>query len=196
VYLREYEHLTLARVLIARGGRNDLKDADSLLGRLLEPAEAGGRQSAAIEIHLLRALAQAEQGDTGRAAASLEGALGLAAPERHVRLFADEGSRLAPLLQAVAAQGEYREYCRRLLTAIAEGATPAAAAPAGDVETLSEREQDVLRLLATDLSGPEIANELVVSLNTLRTHTKNIYGKLGATSRRAAVRRATELGLI
>jgi LuxR family transcriptional regulator, maltose regulon positive regulatory protein len=63
------------------------------------------------------------------------------------------------------------------------------------VEPLSGRELDVLRLLGTDLTGPEIARELVVSLNTVRTHTKNIYAKLGVTSRRAAVRRADELGL-
>jgi LuxR family maltose regulon positive regulatory protein len=64
------------------------------------------------------------------------------------------------------------------------------------VEPLSERELDVLRLLGTDLDGPDIARELVVSLNTVRSHTKNIYGKLGVNDRRAAVRRATELDLL
>ena len=64
------------------------------------------------------------------------------------------------------------------------------------IEPLSERELDVLRLLRSELSGPEIARELVVALSTVRTHTKNIYGKLDVTSRRAAVKRAAELGLI
>ena len=64
------------------------------------------------------------------------------------------------------------------------------------VERLSQRELDVLRLLATDLSGPDIARHLVVSLNTVRTHTKNLYAKLGVTNRRAAVRRAEELHLL
>ena len=64
------------------------------------------------------------------------------------------------------------------------------------VEPLSERERDVMRLLGTDLKGPEIARELFISLNTLRTHTKNIFGKLGVNDRRAAVRRARELGLL
>jgi LuxR family transcriptional regulator, maltose regulon positive regulatory protein len=64
------------------------------------------------------------------------------------------------------------------------------------VEPLSRREREILRLLATDLSGPEIARELVVSLNTVRTHTRNVYAKLGVSSRRAAVRRADELGLL
>jgi len=63
-------------------------------------------------------------------------------------------------------------------------------------EPLSERERDVLRLLGTDLNGPEIARELTVSLNTMRTHTKNIYNKLGVNNRRAAVRRAEELDLL
>jgi LuxR family transcriptional regulator, maltose regulon positive regulatory protein len=63
------------------------------------------------------------------------------------------------------------------------------------VETLSERELEVLRLLRSELSGPEIAGQLIVSLNTLRTHTKNIFNKLGVNSRRAAVRRAEELDL-
>jgi LuxR family transcriptional regulator, maltose regulon positive regulatory protein len=75
-------------------------------------------------------------------------------------------------------------------------APPRATATGGLVEPLSDREGDVLRLLASELTGPEIARELVVSLNTVRTHTKNIYAKLGVTSRRAAVRRAGELGLL
>jgi LuxR family maltose regulon positive regulatory protein len=66
----------------------------------------------------------------------------------------------------------------------------------GLVDPLSVRELDVLRLLGGDLGGPEIADELVVSLNTVRTHTKNIYAKLGVTNRRAAVRRGEELGLM
>jgi LuxR family maltose regulon positive regulatory protein len=64
------------------------------------------------------------------------------------------------------------------------------------IEPLSGRELDVLRLLRTDLGGPDIARELVVSLNTVRTHTKNIYAKLGVNNRRAAVRRAEELDLL
>ena len=64
------------------------------------------------------------------------------------------------------------------------------------IEPLSDRELDVLRLLGTDLDGPDIARELIVSLNTVRTHTKNIYAKLGVNNRRAAVRRAQELALM
>ena len=101
---------------------------------------------------------------------------------------------MAPLLRAVAKQGTAPGYVRRLLAAVSrtEDSTPASQEL---IEPLSARELDVLRLLGTDLDGPEIARELVVSLNTMRTHTRNIYAKLGVSNRRAAVRRAQELGL-
>ena len=100
---------------------------------------------------------------------------------------------MAALLRAAAKQGMARDYIGRLLGAVSvKSAVPGKQAL---IEPLSERELDVLRLLGTDLNGPAIARELMVSLHTVRTHTKNIYAKLGVTSRRAAVRRAAELGL-
>ena len=101
---------------------------------------------------------------------------------------------MASLLRAAAKQGIARDYVRRLLAAVnkTEDGTPASQ---GLTEPLSERELDVLRLLGTDLGGPDIARELIVSLNTVRTHTRNIYAKLGVNNRRAAVRRARELDL-
>ena len=101
---------------------------------------------------------------------------------------------MASLLSAAAKQGTARNYVRRLLAAVkqTEDSDPVTQ---GLIEPLSERELDVLRLLGTDLGGPDIARELVVSLNTIRTHTKNIYAKLGVNNRRAAVRRARELDL-
>ncbi len=104
---------------------------------------------------------------------------------------------MADLLRSAAASGT-SHHLRRLLAALGEEPErPAGRTSAGQalVEPLSEREHQVLRLLATDLSGPEIARRLVVSLNTVRTHTKNVYAKLGVNSRRAAVRRAQELDL-
>ncbi len=101
---------------------------------------------------------------------------------------------MASLLRAAAKQGIARNYVRRLLAAVSETEHDSPIEQAL-IEPLSERELEVLRLLGTDLGGPEIARELVVSLNTVRTHTKNIYAKLGVTNRRAAVRRAAELGL-
>ena len=103
----------------------------------------------------------------------------------------------------LAAAGRHRPtpYATRLLSALAPprpAATAAVASRRGQVpvDALSSREQDVLRLLDTELNGPDIARELVVSLNTVRTHTKNLYMKLGVTSRRAAVARAKELDLL
>ena len=89
-------------------------------------------------------------------------------------------------------------YIHKLLAAFGkhEDVHPSSFIPQSLVEPLSERELDVLRLLGTDLNGPEIARELMVSLNTMRTHTKNIYTKLGVNNRRAAVHRAEELDLL
>ena len=108
---------------------------------------------------------------------------------------------MASLLRKVARQRATWDYVRRLLHAGArgEGTAPIRQpAPTGQrlVDPLTERELQVLRLLASDLDGPDIARELVVSLNTLRTHTRNIYAKLGVNNRRAAVRRAVELDLM
>ena len=204
-YLREFEHLTLSRVLIARyrNGRDEgaLRDARRLLDRLQQAAEAGGRAGSVIEILLLQALARHAQGDTPAAITSLERALTLAEPEGYVRLFVDEGEPMRLLIFDVGLRIEKQKrdesrkligYVEKLLAAFA----PAAAQQSSIVEPLSERELDVLKLLGTELSGPEIADRLSVALNTVRTHTKNIYSKLGVNSRRAAVRRAEEAGLL
>jgi len=103
---------------------------------------------------------------------------------------------MAALLAAAADRGLASAYVQRLRATLGvTPVTPARTAPAM-VEPLSSRERDVLRLLGTDLNGPEIARELVVSLNTVRTHTKNLYMKLGVNNRRAALRRARELDLL
>jgi LuxR family maltose regulon positive regulatory protein len=197
-YLREFEHITLARVLLAQyaGKRAErpLQEATQLLERLLPAAEEGQRTGSVIEILVLQALARQARDDIPAALASLRRAVTLAEPEGYVRIFADEGPPMASLLRAAAKQGIARDYVRRILAAVnkAEDGTPASQ---GLIEPLSERELDVLRLLGTDLGGPDIARELIVSLNTVRTHTKNIYAKLGVNNRREAVRRARELDL-
>ncbi len=123
-------------------------------------------------------------------------ALALAAPGGLVRLFVDEGRPMATLLEEVVKQGIAPVFAQQVLEAFGETAVapPPAAHPLPDL--LSERELEVLKLLATALTGPEIARELMISLNTMRTHTKNIYSKLGVNSRRTAVRSAEELNLL
>jgi LuxR family maltose regulon positive regulatory protein len=147
-----------------------------------------------IQILVLQALTHKAQGDTPAALAFLERALTLAEPEGYVRIFVDEGTPIAALLREAAKHGFAPNYVRQLRAAFgkAEGTTPVTQFL---IEPLSERELEVLRLLGTELNGPEIARELMVSLNTMRTHTKNIYNKLGVHNRQAAVRRAEELDL-
>ena len=163
---------------------------------LLAASEAGERTGSTIEILVVLALAHQARGDRSAAQAALQRALVLAEPQGYVRIFAEELPALKPLLRAAPGKGPAGEHARWVLAAGTPTPTPTPARRQGLVDALSARELDVLRLLRSDLSGPEIARELVVSLNTVRTHTKNIYAKLGVTSRRAAVRRAGELGLL
>ncbi|MBE9062926.1 helix-turn-helix transcriptional regulator [cf. Phormidesmis sp. LEGE 11477] len=208
-YLHEYEHLTLARVEIAQYRRNGTDEGVhqvlGLLTRLLAAAEAQERTASSIKILVVLALARAAQGDLPAAIASLERALILAEPEGHVRIFAECGAPMEPLLREVMARGiTPTSYPWQLLAALETWGCPQAEAPTAAgvpapqllFDPLSQRELEVLRLLNTELSGPEIARELVVALSTVRTHTKRIYRKLNVTNRRAAVKRATELELI
>ncbi|MCW3045126.1 MAG: ATP-dependent transcriptional regulator, MalT-like, LuxR family [Actinobacteria bacterium] len=197
-YVHEFEHITLARALLARdaAARADgpRYEATRLLERLLAAAKEGQRTGRVIEIMVLLALAHQARADVPAALASLEPALTLAEPEGYVRVFLDEGLPMTTLLRAAAQHGPARDYARHLLASDSSTA-PNTQVQRGLVEPLSERELQVLRLLRTDLSGPDIARELFVSLNTMRTHTKNIYVKLGVNNRRAAVSRAEELDL-
>lgn len=207
-YLREFEHITLARILLARSKSNrkdsSVREAIGLLERLLKGAEEGGRMSSVIEILVLQALAHQALKDIPPALVSLERALALAEPEGYARIFLDEGADIAKLLRAAMARGITPNYTSRLLDAweaVHQGeyapslsASSSAAQPL--IESLSHRELEVLRLFRTELSGPEIARELTIGLSTVRTHTKSLYSKLNVNSRRAAVKRGTELGLI
>lgn len=216
-YLREFEHLTLARLLLAEHTQTatttDLQQLTTFVQRLLRAAEEGDRVGSVIEAFLLLAHAQTLASDQPAALAALARALQLAEPDGYVRLFLDAGPPVGELLATYAAQRTQpvSAHVRQVLAAVrlpgASAADTTAPTPTippahhardndNDVEALSARELDVLRLLATEMSGPEIARELSVSLNTLRTHTKNIYSKLGVSTRRAAVRRATELTLL
>jgi LuxR family maltose regulon positive regulatory protein len=204
-YVHEFDHITLVRILMAqyKRGRNEgaIREAIRLLERLLKAAEDGGRMGSAIEILVLQALVYQMRGDIPAALLPLERALNLAEPEGYVRIFLDEGGDMVLLLRKAAVHRIMPVYTGKLLAAIrreepgvaVESLSPA---PQTLIEPLSQRELEILRFFKTELSGPEIARELVIALSTVRTHTKSIYSKLGTNSRRAAVKRAIELKLI
>jgi LuxR family maltose regulon positive regulatory protein len=150
-----------------------------------------------LEILVVRALALHGRGDVAGAGAALRRAAALGEPEGYVRVFLDEGAAMVALLRLALKERDAPDYLRHLLASAVSVERPHTAPTRGRlIEPLSERELDVLRLLQSDLDGPEIARELTVSLNTLRSHTKSIYSKLGVNSRRAAIRRAAELDLL
>ena len=198
-YLREFEHITLAKALVARyaaeGDDRTIATATRLLERLHSAADDGSRTGTLLDVLVVQAMAFQARGDLPAALAPLDRALAIAEPEGYVRIFVDEGEPMAALLRQFPTSGPAGNRARSLLARF--DAPPAAApGPHGLVDPLSARELDVLRLLGTDLDGPDIARELVISLNTVRTHTKNIYAKLGVNNRRAAVRRGGDLDLL
>jgi len=195
------ERMTLARVEIARGqpGR-----ALEVLEALLQSTERGGWRAYHIEILVLQSLALQSQGDVHRAAETLTEALVLGEPEGYIRTFIDHGESMGSLLERVltithAEKGQdriqvSRDYLKKLLLALK---TRPIIQPDGSlVEHLSERELEVLRLIATGLSNSKIAQNLFISLNTVKTHIKNIHSKLHVHTRTQAVARANELGLL
>ena len=209
-YPRERAHLVLARLLLAERRPGP---ALGLLGRLGDLAAGQERTGSLIEIRVLQALARAAVGDQEGALAALDEALGLAAPAGWLRVFLDEGSPLAELLgrlattpaaaQAVTAVPGPRAHLDRVLTAfdrhgLAVLPRPRAGgvAAVGLVAPLSARELEVLELLAAGRSNQAIAEELVITLDTVKRHVSHILDKLGAANRTQAVSRARELGLL
>jgi len=198
-YITEFEHVTLAMAVVAQGAKARdaaaIAKAERLLERLRLAAEAGGRTGSVIEILAVKAVALKARGDGTAALEALRRAVGLAEPEGYVRTFANVGDPIVGLLKALAKEGPSSGYVRRLLSAISTG-DQGPRRDQGIVDPLSARELEVLRLLRSDLDGPEIARQLFVSVNTLRTHTKSIFAKLGVNNRRSAVSAADELGLL
>jgi len=198
-YFQEEQFIILARVLIAE---EKWGEALRLVDRLVEITETGRRWGRVIELLVLRAQVLDARGEQDGALEALARALTLAEPGGYVRVFIDQGEPVATLLDEAAARGITPDYVGKLLAAL--GAIPPhASTELGEVpptptliEPLSLRELEVLRLLRTELSGPEIASELMIALSTVRTHTQNIYSKLNVSNRRAAVNQAEELDLI
>lgn len=202
-YLREFEHVTLARLLLAEhqldGAARALQQATELLLRLLHAAQAGGRMGSVIEILMLQALALRAQGNGDPALAPLEQALALAEPRGYVQLFVDEGRPMQTLLAESLARGGSPTFITDLLARIrgrlGEDASDLDANQLL-VEPLSERELEVLRLVASGLTNQAVADELIIALSTVKKHVNSIYGKLGVGNRTQAVRRARELDLL
>jgi LuxR family maltose regulon positive regulatory protein len=193
-YLREFEDLTLARVLLAQDRPSDALD---LLEPMLAAASGAGRKGAAIEICALRAMARHALDEPEEALEEIEQALALAEPEGYLRLFLDMGQPMVDLLKAAGSRGIAPHYVGRLLAAVAPAGQ---AEPAVErqplVEPLTDRELEVLELLAEGLSNRQIGQRLFVSLPTVKSHTGSIYGKLGVHSREQAVARARALAIL
>jgi LuxR family maltose regulon positive regulatory protein len=193
------EYVVLARILIAQG---KLDETHGLLPWMFEAAEAGGRTSKSIEILGIQALAFQAEGKVTRAIQALQRALTLAEPEGFIRIFVDEGPPMARLLYEAAARGIAPVYARRLLSAFPADepgrlGRPEIEAPEQDlIEPLSERELEVLQLIAQGLTNREIASRLFLSLNTVKAHNRNIYGKLSVHNRTQAIARSQALGIL
>ena len=192
-YPHEMEYAVLARILVAQGR---LAEATRLLQRLLQASETRGHMSRTIEILMLQALTFKAGGHTNRALVTLERAISLAEPKGFFRIFVDEGQPMAELLESAlnADLNLPQAYVKKLLSAFR--LSKWIETDTGLVEQLSERELDVLRLIAVGLSNSQIAGELFISLNTVKTHTKNINSKLNVHNRTEAVSKAREIGLL
>jgi len=197
-YLHEFEHIVLARVLIAEyqisREAHFMMDALTLLERLLKIAENAKRMGSLIDILTVQALAHQAQGDTEQASASLERALTLAEPEGYYRTFVEEGEPMAILLAKLESQ-QLKKYVEKLLPAF-EHPKNVQLIPQTLIDPLSERELEVLRLVAQGLSNGEISKQLFLAMSTVKGHNLRIFGKLQAKSRTEAVARARELGLL
>jgi LuxR family maltose regulon positive regulatory protein len=200
-YAREPGHLVLARILLAQDRAGQ---ALALLDRLHAAAAAQDRVGSLIETGALRGLALAATGDEAGAVTALTGALMLAYPQGHIRVFADEGAPMAALLgRVIAAQRSGRAaaevpfgYLARLQRAFAAGPPAPDPGPSGIIEPLTRRELEVLGMLAAGRSNLAIAGELVVTLDTVKKHVGHVLAKLGAANRTEAVARARDLNLL
>jgi LuxR family maltose regulon positive regulatory protein len=204
-YLREFDHITLARVLLTwhQHDRADVSIAEimKLLERLLKDAEEGGRKGSAIEILILQALAHQAQGDLPAALLPLQHALVLAEPEGYVRMFLDEGSGMRQLLRYASTREIMPDYTDKLLVAFEAEEQKSQSKPdmlpsQALIEPLSQRELEILKLIAQGLSNREIGERLFLALDTIKGHNRKIFDKLQVQSRTEAIAWARELGLL
>jgi LuxR family maltose regulon positive regulatory protein len=190
-YLREREYLVLVRLLLAQ---RRPAEALALLERLYGPAAGQERTGNVIELLALRALALALSGSPAEAADVLTEALGLGCQPGYIRVFADEGAPMAELLSRV--EGVPADYLARVLAACQRNVPGARRQAQGLVDPLTVRELEVLALLAEGAANQGIADQLVVTLDTVKKHVTHVLAKLGVANRTEAVARARQIGLI
>lgn len=209
-FWQEFSYLTLVRLGIAQGR---IDETSGMLERLRQKAESESRIGSVIEILVLQSLAQQTRGESDLAVNTLSQALALAEPEGYVRMFVDEGEHMKELLTLAASRGIAPDYISRLLGSFEDlgwhtgdedagiDAQPSAVVPQRALtsqpsEVLSQRELEILRLMATGATSKEIARDLILSVGTVKKHIINIYRKLDVHKQTMAVNRARELGLL
>jgi len=193
-FAREGEYFTFARLLLAQ---DQPAEAQALLDSLEQFAQARGLNRSLLTVHILRAQAERALGREAEALACLEKALHLAAPAGYLRAFLDDGPAVRDLLPRVRHAAP--AFVDGVLDAFSDAQRtppPAVPPPSALVEPLSERELEVLGLVAQGPSNREIAERLFITVGTVKTHVHNIYGKLGVRGRTQAAARAHELGLL
>ncbi|HSU85081.1 MAG TPA: LuxR C-terminal-related transcriptional regulator, partial [Thermoanaerobaculia bacterium] len=194
----EFPYLIVARILVTQG---EAGTALELLAGALERAERMGRVRSVIEVLTLEALIRDSRGEREAALTCLRRSLALAEPEGFVRIFVDEGPGLSRLIRQAAPGAVSPAYARRLAEAFGEEPSPEPAAPPRAAsqelpEPLSDREVEVLQLIATGLSNADTGRKLFIAPSTVKKHLENIYAKLGTRNRTQAIARAREAGLL
>jgi LuxR family maltose regulon positive regulatory protein len=198
-HYREIEYLVLVRVLIAQ---ERLDEAHSLVERIFRIAQEVGKRQTELEVLILLSLVCSAQGETDQAFGYLEKALSIGEPEGYIRIFVDEGPSMASLLYEALKCEIAPAYVQRLLAAFPDTAPKedVSTRPQVDqsewIEPLSEREIEVLQLLAKGLTSQAVADRLVLSIHTVKAHTRSIYSKLAVNNRTQAVDRARTLGVL
>jgi len=198
-FYREIEYLVLVRALIAQ---KRFDEAHTLAERIYEIAQETGKRQTELEVLILLAVVFSGQGKTEQALVLLERALFIGQPERYIRIFVDEGPPMASLLYEALKRNIAPEYVQRLLAAFPvteqdeDTSTKPQVDQSGLIEPLSDREIDVIQLIAKGLTNQEISNKLFLSMHTVKTHTRNIYSKLGAHHRAEAVAKARAFGIL
>ena len=197
---RDFERLTLARIFIEQG---NLEDALELLEWLFHLAETAGRTGSVVEILILEAIAWHALGDDDQAFSALERAIVSAERGGYIRLFADEGPSIVELLHRARDRDIAPEYVDKLISACEVGPGPKPQADDAQtataqslVDPISDRELEILNLIADGMSNREAAGKLIVATSTVKKHLENIYGKLGVHNRTRAVACARDLNLL